>query len=84
MARLTITLPDAVHQALKEAAARRKSTIGELISESIEFYGIKTELTAAEIVAQAQAAAGMTEEEALELAVRETRADRAERAERAR
>ena len=84
MARLTITLPDAVHQALKEAAARRKTTIGALISESIEHYGIKTELTAAEIVAQARAKAGMTEEAALELAVRETRADRAERAERAR
>ena len=49
MARLTITLPDSVHQALKEAAARRKTTIGSLISESIEHYGIKTELTAAEI-----------------------------------
>ncbi len=80
MARLTITLPDPVHQALKEAAARRKTTIGALISESIEHYGIKTELTAAEIVAQAQAAAGLTEEQALELAVRETRAARAERA----
>ena len=84
MARLTITLPDAVHQALKEAAARRQKTIGELISESIEFYGIKTELTASELIAKAQAAAGMTEEEAMELAVRETRAARAERVERAR
>ena len=84
MARLTITLPDAVHQALKEAAARRKKTIGELISEAVEFYGIKTELTALELIAQAQAAAGMTEEEAMELAVRETRAARAERVERAR
>ncbi len=80
MARLTITLREAVHPAFKEAAARRKKTIGELVSESIQHYGIKTELTAAEIVAQARAAAGLTEEQALEWAVRETWAARAERA----
>ena len=77
MARLTITLPDAVHQALKEAAARRKTTIGELISESIEHYGIKTEAQAADLVARARAAAGLREARAVALAVGETRADRA-------
>lgn len=77
MARLTISLPDSVHQALKEAAARRKKTIGELIGESIEAYGIKTEEQAADLVARAREAAGLCEAEALELAVRETRAARA-------
>ena len=77
MARLTISLPDSVHQALKEAAARRKTTIGELIGESIEAYLIKTEEQAADLVARARAAAGLTEAEALKLAVRETRAVRA-------
>ena len=42
----------------------------------------KKELKAADIVAKAQATANMTEKEALELAVRETRAARAERATR--
>ena len=83
MAKLTITLPDSAHQALQEEAARRDTTIDALIVESIEHCGIKTELTAAEIVEQARATAGMTEAEALKLAVRETRAVRAEASRRA-
>lgn len=47
MARLTITLPDDRHQALKEAAARRGKTIRQLIDESLAHYGIKTEASAA-------------------------------------
>jgi len=42
MARLTITLSDERHSALREAAAKRRKTIGQLIEESLEFYGIKT------------------------------------------
>ena len=41
MARLTITLDDNLHQALKEAAARQGRTIGTIIEESLELRGIK-------------------------------------------
>lgn len=78
MARLTITLPDDLHRALKESAARRDTTIGELVSESLVFYGIKTADAADELVAAARAHSGLTEDEATALAVEETRAQRAE------
>ena len=35
MARLTITLDDALHQALKEAAARQGRSIGKIIEEGL-------------------------------------------------
>lgn len=79
MGRLTISLPDELHRALKEAAARRGRTIGELIAESVEFYGIKSEERAAELVARARARSGLPEAEAIEIAERETRAARAGR-----
>ena len=77
MARLTITLPDEQHRALKEAAVRRDVPIRQIIQESLEFAGIKTRESAAAIVAKARERAAMEEAEALELAVRETRAARA-------
>jgi plasmid stability protein len=76
MARLTVTLPDELHQALKEAAARRSRSIGDLVAESLQFYGIKTEERARELVARAREQSGLTEAEAQELAATETRATR--------
>jgi len=76
MTRLTISLSDERHQALKEAAAKRGKSIGALIEESLEFYGIKSSRCAAQLVAQARMRAGMEEGEALDLAVVETRAER--------
>ena len=76
MARLTVTLPDELHRALKEAAARRGRTIGDLVSESLHFYGIKSTESAQELVSRARAAGGLEEGTALELAVEETRAQR--------
>ncbi len=76
MARLTITLSDERHRALKEAAARRKKSIGQLIEESLEFYGIKSMESAAELVAIARSRAGLSESDAVELACEETRAER--------
>jgi uncharacterized protein (DUF1778 family) len=76
MARLTVTLSDGQHRALKEAAARRGKTIGELIEESLRAYGIKTSRRAAELVALARERAGLEEEAALEMAAKETRQDR--------
>jgi hypothetical protein len=79
MARLTVTLRDDLHRALKEAAARRRKTIGELLEESLDFYGIKSTEAAEELVSRARDNARMTEREALELAVAETKAHRRRR-----
>jgi len=80
MARLTITLPDEQHRALKEAAVRRDVPIRQIIEESLERAGIKSRESAAAIVAKARERAAMEEAEALELAVRETRAARGTKA----
>ena len=76
MTRLTITLSDERHRALREAAASRRKTIGQLIEESLEYYGIKTTRSAERLVAKARAQASLREAEALRLAVSETRAAR--------
>ena len=41
MTRVTLSLPDELHRALKEAAATRGRTLGELVAESVVAYGIK-------------------------------------------
>ena len=71
MSRLTITLSDERYRALKEAAAQRGRTIGQLIDESLEFYGIKSRDEAKEIVHRARANAGLTEDEAMSVALEE-------------
>lgn len=76
MGRITLTLPDELHRALKEAAAVRGKTIGELVAESVAAYGIKPREEAERLVARARARAGLSEARALELARRETRAAR--------
>ena len=79
MSRLTITLPDERYRALKEAAAQRGRTIGQLIDESLEFYGIKSRDEAKEIVRRARASADLTEEEAMSVALEEVERVRAGR-----
>ena len=54
------------------------STIGELVAESLVFYGIKTSASADELLAAARAHSGLGEDEAVALANEETRAQRAE------
>ena len=76
MSRLTITLSDRRHRALKEAAARRGKTIGTLVEESLDAYGIKTSGEAAALVARAREQAKMTETSAMKLALEETKAHR--------
>jgi hypothetical protein len=73
MPRLTISLSEQRHRALKEAAARRNKSIAALIEESLEHYGIKTTETAAALVARSRRTAGLSEDEAREVAVDETR-----------
>ena len=72
MARLTITLPDDLHRALKETAARRGRTIGDLVAESLAFYGVKSTASARELVARARLHAALEEGTALEVAADET------------
>lgn len=76
MRRLTISLSERTHRALKQASAERRQTIGELIEESLEFYGIRCAEDAAAIVARVRANAALSENEALQLAVDETRRER--------
>lgn len=76
MSRLTITLSDSRYRALKEASAMRGKTIGQLIEESLEFYGIKPAEEALELVRRARRKAGLDEKAADQLALAETRAAR--------
>ncbi len=73
MSRLTITLDDALHQALKEAAARQGRPIGKIIEEGLLLRGIKPIEGARELVAKARRQARLSEEEALAVSVAETR-----------
>ncbi len=76
MSRITITLSEVRYRALKEASAKRSKTIGQLIEESLEFYGIRSEDETRSLIERAREHAGMAETDALEMAVTETRAAR--------
>lgn len=76
MSRLTITLNDSLHQALKEASARQGRSIGKIIEEGLLLRGIKPIDSARELVARARAGSNLSEGDAMELAVAETRARR--------
>ncbi len=79
MSRLTITLSEARYKALKEAAVQRSKTIGQLIDESLDFYGIKSREDARDLVRRARAHAKLRDEQALAVAEQEVRAVRAAR-----
>lgn len=76
MSRLTISLSEPRYRALKEAAAQRDKTIGQLIEESLEFYGIKSREQAQNLIQRARNCSTLGEEQALELALDEVRAVR--------
>ena len=73
MPRLTISLTDRIHRALKEAAARRNCSMGSIIEESLELRGIQPYDAAEEIVAAARARSRLSADGAMALAVKETR-----------
>ena len=68
MSRLTITLSEARYRALKEACAQRDKTIGQLIDESLDFYGIKSRQDARDLVRRARAHSKLSENQALAVA----------------
>ena len=76
MSRLTITLDDQLHRALKETAVRQGRTITSIIEESLRLRGIRDQASARSLVAKARERAGLAPGKALELAVEETRATR--------
>lgn len=69
MSRLTITLSEQRYRALKEAAAQRDKTIGQLIDESLDFYGIKSREQAQNLVIRARTRSGLSDEQAMSLAL---------------
>ena len=76
MTRLTITLADRTHRALKEAAARQGRSMASIIEESLEMRGIQPLDTAREIVAKVRERSGLDADAAMTLAVKETRRHR--------
>lgn len=79
MSRLTISLSEARYKALKEAAVQRSKTIGQLIDESLDFYGIKSREDARDLVRRARAHAKLADEQAVSVAQQEVRAVRGAR-----
>lgn len=80
MPRTTITLSDERYRALKQAAARRGLTITEIVDQALELAGVNTRESVMQMLAEAGRRSGLTEEQAMRLAVEETRSERAERA----
>ena len=79
MSRLTITLSDTRYRALKEASAQRDKTIGQLIDESLDFYGIKSRQDARDLVRRARTRSGLTPDQALAVAQEQVSAVRRKR-----
>jgi predicted transcriptional regulator len=73
MSRLTITLDDDLHRALKETAARQGRSIGAIIEEALRLRGIRTQESARDLVARARKKSGLDDAKATDIAVKETR-----------
>ena len=76
MTRLTITMSEPRYRALKETAALRGKTIGQLVDESLDFYGVKSREEAVELVRRARASSGLDEKQAIDLALDEVQQTR--------
>ena len=76
MPRLTISLNERTHRALKEAAVRQNRSMSAIIEESLVLRGIRPLDAVEEIVARARANSGLSADEAMALAVDETRRHR--------
>ena len=72
--RLTISLTDRTHRALKEEAARQnRRSMGAIIEESLELTEIPPRDIVKEMVARARANSGLSADDAMALAVEETK-----------
>jgi hypothetical protein len=72
-------LSEARYRALKEASAQRDKTIGQLIDESLEFYGIKPREDALDLVRRARARSKLNDKQALAVAQKQVKAVRRKR-----
>ena len=79
MARFTISLADRTHRALKEAAARQNRSIASIIEESLRLRGIQPVDSARELVARTREKSALSAQQAMNIAVEETRRYREER-----
>ena len=69
VSRLTITLSETRYRALKAASAQRDKTIGQLIDESLDFYGIKPREDALDLVRRARASSQLDDDQAMAVAL---------------
>ena len=76
MSRLTITLSEERHRALKEAAARRDTSMSRIIEESLKFYGVQTKESASTLVTAARERSGLADDGAMAIVIEEARAER--------
>ena len=76
MSRLTVRLSEERHRALKQEAVRRRTSMRQIVEESLEFYGVKTTENASTLVTAARQRSGLAEEDAMAVAVGETRVER--------
>lgn len=76
MSRLTITLDDDLHRALKETAARQGRSIAAIIDESLRLRGIQDRASARVLVEKARQRSRLDGDEAMGVALEETRVAR--------
>ena len=73
MRRFTINSADRMHRALKEATGRQNRSVGSIVEESLELRGVRIWCATKDIVAEARAKAALNADDAMALAVEETR-----------
>ena len=78
MPRTTITLSEERYRALKLVAARRGQTIAQVVDQALELAGVNTPQSNRDMLVAAGKRAGLSDQEAMEIALRETAAERAE------
>jgi hypothetical protein len=76
MPQLTIKISEKATTALQRVAAARGRTVDQVVEESLEIAGILAQREAAALVDRARKSSDLSNAEALELAVTETRAVR--------
>ena len=69
MNRLSIALSPSRYVALKAAAVQRGKTMGQLIDESLDFYGIKSREAALDLVRRARATCLLDDAQAMSTAL---------------
>jgi hypothetical protein len=74
--RFTVTLPAGRYAALKETAARQGKTMADIVNESLDLYGVKSKAAALDLLRKAREHAAMPADQAMQLAIAETRAQR--------